>query len=125
MAVQALCPPRRGARFIRAICAIEIERPLDPRDFDDLWPLTDRRIHKLRRTERDGAVQWDIDLFLDDAGALYLALAECEMPEGVDAPPRILPALSSLIRYVVPRDRQTEFANTRLSDPAYVAGLGF
>ena len=47
------------------------------------------------------------------------------MPEGMDAPPRILPALSSLIRHVVPRDRQTEFANTRLSDPAYVAGLGF
>ncbi|CAN5299092.1 hypothetical protein BH09PSE1_BH09PSE1_03650 [soil metagenome] len=104
---------------------IEIETGLDSRDFDDLWPLTTRRIHKLRHTEPDGDVQWDIDLFLDDAGAFYLAMAECEMAEGLDAPPRLLAALAPLIRYLVPRARQTEFANTLLSDPAYVATLTF
>lgn len=103
---------------------IEIETPLDPRDFDDLWPLTTRRIHKLRRTiPDDHGHQWDVDLFFDDAGDLYLAMAECEMPEGQDAPPHVLPALAPHIRYLVPRERQTEFANTRLSDPAYVRSL--
>ncbi|CAN5337002.1 hypothetical protein BH10PSE1_BH10PSE1_09370 [soil metagenome] len=104
---------------------IEIETALEPRDFDDLWPLTTRRMHKLRHTQADGDLQWDIDLFLDDAGGFYLAMAECEMPEGMDAPPHALAALAPFIRYAVPRERQTEFANTRLSDPAYVATLTF
>jgi CYTH domain-containing protein len=108
-----------GARLI------EIETPLDPRDFDDLWPQTTRRIHKLRHTRADDGLQWDVDLFLDATGGVYLAMAECEMPEGMDAPPSIPADLAPLIRYAVPRDRQTEFANTRLSDPAYVATLDF
>lgn len=104
---------------------IEIETALDPRDFDDLWPLTTRRIHKLRHTEIRGDLQWDVDLFLNDAGAFHFAMAECEMPEGLDAPPEILPGLQPHIAYAVPRARQTEFANVRLSDPAYVAELQF
>jgi CYTH domain-containing protein len=105
---------------------IEIETTLDARDFDDLWPLTTRRIHKLRRTTTDAhGLQWDVDLFLDEAGGFYLAMAECEMPEGQDAPPEVLPELVDHIRYLVPRDRQTEFANTRLADPTYVAALKF
>lgn len=103
---------------------IEIETALDARDFDDLWPLTTRRIHKLRRTETDAAShQWDVDVFFDETGGLYLAMAECELPEGVEAPDAVLPALQPHVRYLVPRARQTEFANTRLSDPAYVRTL--
>jgi CYTH domain-containing protein len=103
---------------------IEIETPLEARDFDDLWPLTTRRIHKLRRTETDAhGHQWDVDVFLEETGDLYLAMAECELPEGVEAPLEVLPALAPLVRYLVPRARQTEFANTRLSDPAYVRTL--
>ncbi len=103
---------------------IEIETPLEPRDFDDLWPLTTRRIHKLRHTTTDAhGHQWDVDVFFDEAGDLYLAMAECELPEGVEAPPQVLPELAPHVRYLVPRARQTEFANTRLSDPAYVRSL--
>lgn len=106
---------------------IEIETGLDdPRDFDDLWPLTTRRIHKLRRAEVDGhGLHWDIDLFLNDAGDFYFAMAECEMPETMDAPPSVLPALAGHIRYAVPRERQVEFTNSRLADPAYAASLTF
>jgi len=105
---------------------VEIETGLEPRDFDDLWPLTSRRIHKLRRATTDAlGLAWDIDLFLDADGRFYFAMAECEMPEGMDAPPGVLPELAGLIRYVVPRDRQTEFVNSRLGDPAYVAALTF
>lgn len=68
---------------------------------------------------------WDIDLFLDADGGFYLAMAECEMPENMDAPPEVLPELADLIRYVVPRERQTEFVNSRLADPAYAASLIF
>lgn len=105
---------------------VEIETALDARDFDDLWPLTDRRIHKLRRSETDAhGLLWDIDLFLDRAGRFYLAMAECEMPEGMEAPPAILPALADRVRYVVPLERQTEFVNARLADPAYVVTLKY
>lgn len=104
---------------------IEIETALaDPRDFDDLWPLTDRRIHKLRRSETDRhGLHWDIDLLLGAAGACYFAMAECEMPEAMDAPPEVLPALAPFIAYAVPRDRQGEFLNSRLADPGYAASL--
>ena len=106
---------------------IEIETALaEPRDFDDLWPLTMRRIHKLRRSETDRhGLHWDIDLLLGAAGACYFAMAECEMPEAMDAPPEILPALAPFVAYAVPRERQAEFVNSRLADPGYAAALRF
>lgn len=105
---------------------IEIETDLDARDFDDLWPLTTRRIHKLRRTEVDShGLHWDVDLFLDDDGRFYLAMAECEMPEAMETPPVMLSALAAHIAYAVPRERQTEFTNARLADPAYARELEF
>ncbi|NBB52314.1 hypothetical protein GVN24_28945 [Rhizobium sp. CRIBSB] len=106
---------------------IEIETVLtEPRDFDDLWPLTTRRIHKLRCSEIDAyGLHWDIDLFLDDTGDFYYAMAECEMPEGMDAPPEILAVLQPHLVYDVPRDRQREFTNARLADPAYAASVTF
>ncbi|GAA0649619.1 hypothetical protein [Brevundimonas lenta] len=106
---------------------IEIETAIeDARDFDDLWPKTTRRIHKLRRTVTDRhGLQWDVDLLMNDDGEIYFAMAECEMPEGMDAPPKILPALAPYIRFAVPRARQAEFVNARLADPAYAASLVF
>ncbi|MDQ3125133.1 MAG: hypothetical protein M3Q74_05950 [Pseudomonadota bacterium] len=106
---------------------IEIETAMtEPRDFDDLWPLTTRPIHKLRRSETDRhGLHWDIDLLLDAAGACYFAMAECEMPEAMDAPPEVLPALAPFIAYAVPRQRQAEFVNSRLADPGYAAALIF
>ena len=106
---------------------IEIETVLaEPRDFDDLWPLTTRRIHKLRRSDTDRhGLHWDIDLLMGPDGTVYFAMAECEMPEAMDAPPEILPALAPFIAYAVPRERQAEFLNSRLADPGYAAALSF
>jgi hypothetical protein len=103
---------------------IEIETVLEARDFDDLRPLTTRRIHKLRHTVVDPAgLRWDIDLLLDGEEAFYWAMAECEMPETMDAPPSIPAALRLHVAYAVPRGRQAEFSNARLSDPAHAAAL--
>ncbi len=105
---------------------IEIETAIAARDFDDLWTRTDRRIHKLRRTTTDRhGLQWDIDLLMDEAGRIYWAMAECEMPEGQDAPQEILPVLAPLVRYAVPRERQAEFTNSKLADPAWASALTF
>ncbi len=106
---------------------IEIETVLsEPRDFDDLWPLTNRRIQKLRCSEIDAhGLHWDIDLFLNDTGDFYYAMAECEMPEEMDAPPEILAVLQPHLAYEVPRDRQREFTNAQLADPAYAASVTF
>lgn len=106
---------------------IEIETALaEPRDFEDLWPLTTRRVHKLRRSETDRhGLHWDIDLLLDADEACYFAMAECEMPEGMDAPSEVLPALAPFVAYAVPRERQGEFVNSRLADPGYASSLGF
>lgn len=105
---------------------VEVETDLETRDFDDLWPLTTRRIHKLRRPQVDDhGLHWDIDLFLDSDGRMYLAMAECEMPEAMEEPPELLPALSAHLAYTVPRDRQIEFTNARLADPVYARSLGF
>lgn len=114
-------------KFAAAGRLIEIETTLaDPRDFDDLWPLTGRRVHKLRRSEADRyGLHWDIDLLLGADGACYFAMAECEMPEAMDAPPEVLPALLPFVAYAVPRDRQGEFVNSRLADPGYAASLRF
>ena len=62
---------------------------------------------------------------MDDADQFYWAMAECEMPETMDAPPAILAALQPHVTYAVPRDRQAEFSNARLSDPAHAASLSW
>ena len=60
---------RPGAR-------IELEEPIDPALFTALWPLTiDARIRKRRHLIGDGALVWEVDVFLDRD----LVLAEVEL----------------------------------------------
>lgn len=62
---------RPGAR-------IEIEEPAEPALFDALWPHTiDARIRKRRHLVVEGAVTWEIDVFLDRD----LVLAEVELKD--------------------------------------------
>ncbi len=62
---------RPGAR-------IEVEEPVDAALFDALWPLTsDARIHKRRHLVVEGALTWEIDVFLDRD----LVLAEVELQD--------------------------------------------
>jgi CYTH domain-containing protein len=57
---------------------IEIEEPTEPALFDALWPLTvNARIRKRRHRVPEGALTWEIDVFLDRD----LVLAEIELGE--------------------------------------------
>ncbi len=62
---------RPGAR-------IEVEEPVGAELFDALWPLTSAaRIHKRRHLVVEGALTWEIDVFLDRD----LVLAEVELQD--------------------------------------------
>ncbi|MDP1911982.1 hypothetical protein [Brevundimonas sp.] len=47
------------------------------------------------------------------------------MPEAMDAPLEVLPALEPFVAYAVTRARQGEFVNSRLADPGYAAFLTY
>lgn len=108
---------------------VEIETKITHRDFDLLWPCTSRRLTKRRYTHAvisefsDCDVKWDIDYFTNDAGHVYFAMAECEMPENMDEPPSIPDFLKPLIIYAVPRDRSSEFSSMLVSDTVYATEL--
>lgn len=66
---------KRGSGLSRE----EREIPLEPGDFERLWPLTEgRRLSKHRHLIRDGA--WTIELDVYDGGLEGLAVAEIEFP---------------------------------------------
>lgn len=103
---------------------IEIETAISEEDFDRLWEIADRKISKTRLVYVAGPEDghWDIDVFLDDTGVPYFAMAECEMDEGQDHPTWFPPEIETHIVYEVPRERVLEFTNTRLT-PEYCASL--
>lgn len=103
---------------------VEIEKQISQVDFDRLWEIADRKISKKRLVivADPEDEYWDIDVFLDDAGVPYFAMAECEMTEGQDRPTWFPPQIEPFIIYEVPRERVLEFTNTRLT-PEYCASL--
>jgi CYTH domain-containing protein len=57
---------------------IELEEPTEPALFEAMWPLTvNARIRKRRHRVPEGALTWEIDVFLDRD----LVLAEVELTE--------------------------------------------
>lgn len=103
---------------------IEIEVPLSDHDADALWPMTTKRVNKRRGSVSDGDVIWDIDVFYDgDSDTPILAMAECEMPEGWDAPLRIDPLIEPFVIRAITREEQHLYTNVRLSDPDYARAL--
>jgi CHAD domain-containing protein/CYTH domain-containing protein len=70
---------------------LEVEEPVSPDVFDQLWPLTEgRRLRKRRYRVPDGDLTWEIDEFLDRD----LVLAEVELagrPVDVEVPAWLQP----------------------------------
>lgn len=66
----------RTVKSGRGIARLEIEEACDAALFDALWPLTaGRRVEKRRNVVEDGAVSWEVDVFMDRD----LVLAEVEL----------------------------------------------
>ena len=102
---------------------VEIETMIEAADFDRLWPLTSKRVRKMRFATYWEKDKWDVDFLLGADDKVYFAMAECEMAPGQLEPASILPPLVPHIVYLVPLDRQLEFTNKRLSDPDYARSL--
>lgn len=104
---------------------IEIENPIDQRDFDDLWQLTINRLIKIRYLVEclEGSPEevWEID-FLKKDGKTYLSLAECELDEGQNNPVHIPSIVQENLIFEVPLE-DTRFSNKLLSDFKYAETL--
>ncbi len=96
---------------------VEIEREIEPIDFERLWKLRHETLEKVRYSIPAGDCMWDIDFF-KDAGRTYFALAEVEMPEGREEPPPPPAILEPYIEFLVARDDE-RFSSKKLADPAY------
>ncbi len=67
----------RTVKLGTGVRRVELEEPTDPMLFESLWPLTAAaRVEKVRHAVPEGAVTWEIDVFLDRP----LLLAEVELP---------------------------------------------
>jgi CHAD domain-containing protein/CYTH domain-containing protein len=67
----------RTVKLGTGVRRVEIEEPTDPMLFESMWPLTAAaRVEKVRHAVPDGALTWEIDVFLDR----HLLLAEVELP---------------------------------------------
>lgn len=77
---------------------IEIEEPTDSALFAAMWPLTAQaRIRKRRHVVRDGALTWEVDVFLDRD----LVLAEVELQDVASDISASLPIPAWLATFIV------------------------
>jgi CYTH domain-containing protein len=109
-------------KFMAETDLIEIETTIDQHDFDRLWPHTKKRLTKNRYVLQVDSCQWDIDIFYDD-GERYFAMAECEMPESMDAPPEIPSIIAGFVVFEVPRDESRLYTNTEISNRHYAESI--
>jgi CYTH domain-containing protein len=101
--------------------AIEIEKSIDKRDFDDLWNIALNKLEKIRYILKDEDV-WEIDFFKDYKDNIYMAVAEVELAEDQYEPESIPDVISKQLLYSVPLT-DTRFSNKLLGDARYASQL--
>jgi len=101
---------------------IELEHEIDERDFHDLWQNSINKLEKTRYKIKHNKLIWEVDFFYDYRGEMYFALAECELPEGVEKPATMPEIIENNLIYEVPLD-DSRFANKHLGDPRYCIDL--
>lgn len=102
---------------------IEIEKKVEERDFNDLWPQCLNKLHKIRYLVRDMHKQlWEIDFFKDHNEQTYFAMAEFEMPEGKLKPDHIPKFITDNLVYEVALT-DSRFASKLLGDVRYAVEL--
>jgi CYTH domain-containing protein len=76
----------RTVKVGEGLVRTELEEETSREIFDAMWPLTaGRRVEKRRHVVPDGAVEWEIDEFVDRE--LVLAEVELKSPDANPAPP--------------------------------------
>lgn len=102
---------------------VEIEKRMDERDFNDLWPQCLNKIEKVRCVVYDKYHEkWEIDFFKDHNQQTYFAMAEFEMPEGKLAPDTLPPFIRNNLLHEVPLT-DCRFASKLLGDVRYALNL--
>jgi CYTH domain-containing protein len=102
--------------------AIEVEKKLDKRDFDDLWNIALNRLEKTRYIINSFENTWEIDFFRDYKEHIYMAIAEVELPEDQYEPHDTPDVVKENLLYVVPLT-DTRFSNKLLGDARYASQL--
>ncbi len=96
---------------------IEIEKKINQRDFNDLWPICLNKLVKHRHIVKD----WEVDFFKDHRGDTYFAMAELELPEGKQPGP--LPEfISNNLVYTV-KQNDCRFSSKSLGDVRHAVDL--
>jgi len=101
---------------------VEIENPIDQRDFLDLWDICLNKLEKTRYKLNGKYKGWDIDFFRDHDNQTYFVMAECEMPEGQAAPVEIPAQIKDALLYEVPLN-DCRFSSKLISDVRYAKRL--
>ena len=99
---------------------IEIEKRISPRDFRDLWSVSENKLRKSRYNLNQG--EWEIDAFHDEQGKTYIVVAEHEMIEGQMEPETIPGYISNNLVYAVPKT-DDRFFSKKLADIEYAKKL--
>lgn len=73
---------------------IEIEKEIDARDFDDLFPCFNSQLRKTRYHIEHEDGLWEVDFFKDNDENNYFIMAEHEMPE-LQLKPKSIPDIIS------------------------------
>jgi len=101
---------------------VEIETPIDLRDFNDLWNQCLVRMEKVRYKYGNPYKGWEVDFFKDHHNHTYFAMAECEMPEGQKQPNYIPTLVQQHLIYAVPAGDE-RFSSKMIADPRYAKKL--
>jgi CYTH domain-containing protein len=101
---------------------VEIENPIDRRDFNDLWDICLNKLEKTRYKLNGKYKGWEIDFFRDHDNQTYFVMAECEMPEGQVRPVEVPQQIKDALLYEVPLN-DVRFSSKLLSDVRYAKRL--
>lgn len=94
---------------------LEINVPIDRRDYEDLYKLSTHKLKKIRYEIWDENKQfWEVDFFINNDN-VYFAMAELEMPEGQKSPSRIPNFIQDNLLYAVPKGHK-DFSSFSLCD---------
>jgi CYTH domain-containing protein len=99
---------------------VEIETQINTHDYQKLFLIVKPWLIKTRTKIQDGAYTWDIDFFRTARqGAIYLAMAEVEMPEFETETPDTLDILKPYaLKWIENGDKR--FNNKNLCNPKQV-----